>query len=116
MFNIFIFMQIYNLLNCRKIDETINFFEGLNRNIVFVMVWCFIFTAQILLGQYGGLFFSVYVDGLKPMQWCIVLLVGLVVIPTNLFSKWLIFGVLKLGDGEDDLDEEAEEEEGANKD
>jgi len=32
-FNLFIFMQIFNLLNCRKIDKY-NFFAGIEKNTV----------------------------------------------------------------------------------
>jgi len=50
-FNLFIFMQIFNLLVCRKIDEGWNFFAGLEHNMVFVVVFFLIFGIQILLGN-----------------------------------------------------------------
>lgn len=50
-FNVFIFMQVFNMLNSRKIDESFNFLEGLSKNMLFVGVWLFIFGIQILLGN-----------------------------------------------------------------
>jgi hypothetical protein len=57
-FNLFIFMQIFNLLNCRKIDQY-NFFDGIHKNLVYLVVWIGIVLMQIVLGMYGGVFFSV---------------------------------------------------------
>jgi len=77
-----------------------------------VLVWLFIVAAQLILGQFGGQFFSCFRDGLTGPQWMVVLLSALIVIPTSLCSKFLVFQVLKLGDGEDDLEEVVEEESG----
>jgi len=105
-------MQVFNLLNCRKL-ETINFLEGVHTNPIFIGVWLLIFVVQIALGTYGGPFFSVYKNGMSLDQWYIVIGVSLIVIPLSMITKILIFSVLKMGDGENDLEEE--EEEGENK-
>jgi len=49
-FNIFIFLQVFNLLNCRKIDETYNFLSGVHTNPIFILIWLGIFGVQIVLG------------------------------------------------------------------
>lgn len=72
-----------------------------------------IFVIQVILGNYGGAFFSVYRDGMSLVQWIIVLVSALLVFPISLITKFLIFKILKLGDGQDELD--AVEEEGSNK-
>jgi len=38
-------------------------------------------------------------------QWVLILAVTLVVLPVNLLTKLLVFRVLQLGDGEDELDD-----------
>lgn len=86
-FNIFIFLQVFNLLNCRKIDESYNFLEGILNNSVFVIVWLFIFIVQVILGQFGGAFFSVFKDGLTAVQWVMVIVTCLIVIPINFGIK-----------------------------
>lgn len=35
-FNIFVFAQIFNSINCRRLDNKINIFEGINRNWYFI--------------------------------------------------------------------------------
>jgi len=95
---------------CRKIDNTYNFLSGIFANQSFIWVWVFIVAVQILLGQFGGQFFSVFSGGLSGLQWAVVLLSALVVVPVSLMSKFLVFEILKLGDGEDDLEEESHEE------
>lgn len=105
-------MQIFNLLNCRKIDATLNVFEGILNNSIFVFVWIGIFGMQILLGQYGGVFFSVFSEGLNGLSWGIVIAWGASTMPISFIIKLLIFYVFKMGDGADDLEEEEVEEEG----
>lgn len=95
---------------CRKIDSTYNFLSGILANQSFIWVWVFIVSVQIILGQFGGQFFSVFSGGLTGLQWGVVLLSALIVVPVSLMSKFLVFEILKLGDGEDDLEEENHED------
>jgi len=44
-------------------------------------------------------------------QWIWVIGVSILIIPISLFTKFLIFEVLKINDGENDLEEKEEEEE-----
>jgi len=97
-------------LNCRKIDETYNFFEGITKNTVYIFIWCFIVVVQILLGQYGGVFFSCYRFGLSGPQWGVCIGLGATGLIVNIFGKTLVFYVLKLGDGEIDLTEHDDDE------
>jgi len=85
-------------LNCRKIDETFNFFEGLSKNLIFVFVWILIVVVQILLGQYGGVFFSCYRLGLSGVQWGICIGLGSLGLVVNVINKLLVFYILKLSD------------------
>lgn len=41
-FNVFVIMQIFNMINCRKINDEKNIFEGLFDNFFFVLIWLFI--------------------------------------------------------------------------
>lgn len=51
-FNIFVFMQIFNMLNARKINDEIDVFEGVTKNSMFVGIWFTIFILQILITQF----------------------------------------------------------------
>jgi len=55
-------------------------------------------------------FFSVYKNGMNLEQWMYVIGFSVMMIPVSLLSKFLIFEVFKLSDGENDLEEEEEGE------
>lgn len=90
-FNTFIFLQIFNLLNCRKIDESFNFFSGILDNPVYIFVWIFIVIIQVILGQWGGIFFSCYRLGLSPSEWLVCIGLGLCAIPISFIGKLIVF-------------------------
>ena len=54
-FNTFVFMQVFNEVNCRKIHEhEFNVFEGFFNNPLFLMVIGVTVVTQMLLIEYGG--------------------------------------------------------------
>lgn len=48
-FNTFVFMQMWNEINCRKIDNHLNIFSNLHRNKIFVYIFFFVVTVQIIM-------------------------------------------------------------------
>ena len=38
-FNVFVILQIFNMINCRKVNDEKNIFDGLFDNKMFVIVW-----------------------------------------------------------------------------
>mmetsp|Transcript_24381 Transcript_24381/g.23981 ORF Transcript_24381/g.23981 Transcript_24381/m.23981 type:complete len:168 (+) Transcript_24381:2839-3342(+) len=54
-FNIFVFLQIFNEINCRKIlEHEINVFADFFNNSLFLIIQVFTITVQIALVQFGG--------------------------------------------------------------
>ncbi len=54
-FNTFIFMQVFNEINCRKIGEhEFNVFSSFFNNPMFFLIIFITVFVQILLVQYGG--------------------------------------------------------------
>lgn len=52
-FNTFVFLQIFNEINCRKIDRRdFNVFEGIHRNLYFIAVVVGTFLAQLMFTHY----------------------------------------------------------------
>lgn len=51
-FTAFVMMQVFNMINARKIHDELNIFEGLFSNKMFVAIWIVIFIVQILLSQF----------------------------------------------------------------
>ncbi len=51
-FTSFVMMQVFNMINARKIHDELIFWEGLFGNRMFVVIWIVIFITQILLSQF----------------------------------------------------------------
>jgi len=48
-FNMFVWMQIFNMLCARKINDEINFLEGIHTNAMFIAVLIFIIGLQVFV-------------------------------------------------------------------
>ncbi|KAI1969361.1 plasma membrane calcium [Ophidiomyces ophidiicola] len=84
-FNTFVWMQIFNQYNARRIDNNMNIFEGLWRNKWFLAIQIVITGGQILIIFVGGRAFSVVpLDG---PEWGISLILGLVSIPVAIIIR-----------------------------
>ncbi|GJJ70418.1 P-type Ca2+ transporter type 2C [Entomortierella parvispora] len=86
-FNIFVFLQVFNELNCRRIDDTINVFKNLLHNKIFILVQFVVITGQFLIVQFGGQAFKTV--PLTGQQWLITLLIGSLSLPVGLFLRLL---------------------------
>ena len=58
-FNIFVMMQVFNFINSRKIDDSINTFKGIFNSPIFVTIVTIIFVLQFLILTFGSLAFKV---------------------------------------------------------
>lgn len=63
-FNVFVFLQIFNMLAARKINDELNIFQGVFTNPMFCGVWLVIVIGQIVIVQIGGKAMKVHVAGL----------------------------------------------------
>jgi len=53
-FNVFVWLQIFNFLNARKINDEVNIFEGLSRSGLFIMLIIMISVLQAIFITFGG--------------------------------------------------------------
>ena len=53
-FNAFVWLQIFNFIACRRINDEINIFEGIHKNCMFVGIWTFTAVLQLLIVFFGG--------------------------------------------------------------
>lgn len=91
-FNTFVWMQLFNELNCRKIHDEPNVFEGLMDNRVYIYVTILQMLMQLVIVQCTGSFFNC-----KPLtigQWGISIGFGAVSMPLRVVlrcfsAKWL---------------------------
>ncbi|KAF7592952.1 Calcium-transporting ATPase 10, plasma membrane-type [Aspergillus hancockii] len=66
-FNTFVWMQIFNELNSRRLDNKFNIFEGIHRNYWFMTINVLMIGGQILIIFVGGAAFNV--TPLDGVQW-----------------------------------------------
>lgn len=85
-FAMFIFMGIFNAFNART--TRINIFANLGRNKVFVVIFSFIFVAQLYIIYHGGDIFRTY--GLTIKELVLVLILALTVFPVDWLRKYIL--------------------------
>ncbi|KAJ5480344.1 hypothetical protein N7530_005853 [Penicillium desertorum] len=79
-FNTFVFMQIFNQYNSRRIDNKLNFMEGIWKNRWFIGIQIIIVGGQVLIIFVGGAAFSVKrLD--EGSQWAVSLILGAIPLP-----------------------------------
>jgi hypothetical protein len=68
-FNCFVFMQLFNWINCRKVHFELNAFEGLQNNLMFIAIWMSCLCVQIILVTVPGLNWAFDAASLGGIQW-----------------------------------------------
>jgi Ca2+ transporting ATPase len=76
-FTVFVMLQVFNMLNARKINDETNIFAGVLDNPMFLTIWIGIFVIQVLITQFSADVFQVNRQGLTLTQWVICLGLGL---------------------------------------
>jgi len=71
LFTTFVFLHIVNEWNCRKLYDELNIFAGIEKNWISITVRVVETIIQVIISQFGGRVFSVYLDGLTWYQWLI---------------------------------------------
>lgn len=78
-FNTFVWMQIFNEFNNRRLDNKFNIFEGVHRNKFFIFINCIMVGAQVAIVFVGGTAFSIVaIDG---TQWAICVVAAAISLP-----------------------------------
>ncbi|CAK7204477.1 plasma membrane calcium [Sporothrix eucalyptigena] len=80
-FNTFVWMQIFNQWNNRRLDNKFNIFEGLLQNWFFIAISIIMVGGQVLIIQVGGLAFNIASEGQSPTMWGYAVGLGFVSIP-----------------------------------
>ena len=108
-FNLFIWLQIVNMIAARKIHDEKNIFAHFFANPAFLIIWVLIVGVNYLIIQYTGAFFKLHPKGLSWEQHLLCIGVSLSVLVCNFVLKLLPdeFG-FKLGN--DSVDERRLEE------
>lgn len=86
-FNTFVWMQIFNQYNNRRLDNRLNIFEGVQRNWFFIGIQFVIVAGQVMIVFVGGAAFSV--ERQRAPAWGIALLLGFLSIPLAIFLRFI---------------------------
>lgn len=94
-FNMFVWLQIFNQYNNRRLDNKLNIFVGIHKNYYFIAMNVIMVAAQVLIAMYGSTAFSIV--RINGEQWAISVVVALLCVPwgvcVRLFpDEW--FGVI----------------------
>jgi P-type Ca2+ transporter type 2C len=80
-FNTFMWLQFFNEINCRRLDNRFNVFEGIHKNLFFIVIMVTITVGQILIINFGGAAFST--TPLNVQQWLVSVGLGLISLPSG---------------------------------
>lgn len=72
-FTIFVFLQFWNLFNAKSFQSGHSAFWKIKESKVFFGTLLMIFVGQILIVEFGGQMFSVYLGGLKFIDWVYII-------------------------------------------
>ncbi|PFH54946.1 hypothetical protein XA68_11500 [Ophiocordyceps unilateralis] len=86
-FNTFVWMQIFNQWNNRRLDNRFNIFEGLTKNWIFVAISILMCGGQILIIFVGGAAFQIAKQGQDGSQWIMAVVLGFLSIPMGVVLR-----------------------------
>ncbi|CBZ23679.1 putative vacuolar-type Ca2+-ATPase [Leishmania mexicana MHOM/GT/2001/U1103] len=84
-FNVFVFGALFQMFNCRKLYDEVDFFEGFERSKPFIGVVSFCFLFQIIAVQTFGDFMEVC--RLRFSEWTVTILLTFATIPLGMMSR-----------------------------
>ncbi|THG98741.1 hypothetical protein EW026_g3507 [Hermanssonia centrifuga] len=86
-FNIFVFAQVFNSINSRRLDRKLNIFEGITKNYYFMGITLLEIAVQVLIVFVGGAAFQV--SSITGREWGISLALGFVSIPLGALIRFI---------------------------
>lgn len=87
-FNVFVWMQIFNIFNNRRLDNKLNVLEGILRNWFFIGIVVLIIGLQVMIIFVGGRAFQIKPGGIDGTQWAISVVLGSICIPWAIAIKY----------------------------
>lgn len=84
-FNTFVWMQIFNALNNRRLDNHFNVFEGITHNWFFIAILLIMIGGQTMIVFVGGVAFSV--TRLNGPQWGYSIVLGFLSLPVGMIIR-----------------------------
>ena len=95
-FNIFVLYTLFNQINCRILDDSLNICSRINKGIMFIIVTSCELIIQILIVQFGFGIFHCVKGGLSFSQWKISILFSLTTFIFNFIIKFVPLNKINL--------------------
>jgi Ca2+-transporting ATPase len=86
-FNTFVWMQIFNQWNNRRLDNKFNIFEGITKNWIFIAISIVMCGAQVLIIFFGGAVFNIPDEGQSAVHWGTALVLGAISLPIGVIIR-----------------------------
>lgn len=86
-FNTFVWMQIFNALNNRRLDNRFNVFEGIHRNPFFIIILLIMIGGQTMIIFVGGQAFKVV--SINGAQWAYAIVLGSLSLPVGMIIRMI---------------------------
>ncbi|GAB0136531.1 hypothetical protein EsDP_00004830 [Epichloe bromicola] len=101
-FNTFVWMQIFNQWNNRRLDNKFNIFEGISQNWFFIGISIIMCGGQVLIIFVGGAAFQIADPPSDPAihgtLWAIALVLGFISVPVGIIIRlipdWIILAMV----------------------
>ncbi len=86
-FNSFVWLQLWNQFNARKINGEMNIFKNLFSNHMFMTIWFITIFVQVIVVEFAGSFADT--TGLNYREWLISIAIGFLAFPTGFIVRLL---------------------------
>ncbi|KAI8622441.1 hypothetical protein BC830DRAFT_1249777 [Chytriomyces sp. MP71] len=93
-FNTFVLLQLFSLVNSRRIDSHVNVFLGILRNPPFFIILTAITIAQVIIIEYGGIAFQTV--RLTGLQWLVCIIASCLTLPWGVIIRLIPNDIFKL--------------------
>ena len=88
-FNVFVFYTLFNQINCRVIDDSLNIFVRIQRSLLFPLICLVEMALQVLIIFIGKSPFHIVNDGLSGSQWGICLGFSAITFVVSFITKFI---------------------------
>ncbi|KAI9595914.1 hypothetical protein BDF19DRAFT_384846 [Syncephalis fuscata] len=86
-FNTFVFLQVFNEINCRRIDDHLNCFRDIFSNYIFIAIQLLVISGQYIIVTFGGIAFKT--TPLSWQHWLTTIALGALSLPIGLLIRLL---------------------------
>lgn len=108
-FNIFVFLQIFNIINSRKIDGELNVFSSFFNNCLFIFIIFFTIGVQVFIIDFGSK--ATKTTALNTMENLVCIGIGFSSLIVGFFIKFLPLKLFQCVSLDDTPEEESEDHE-----